>query len=53
MGKRNKKRGRYHIEFFIEKNRHSKNQPKTLNLTPHHFKINLFSFWGCAGEMGI
>jgi hypothetical protein len=28
-------------------------QPKILNSTPHPFKINLFSFWGFAGEMGI
>ena len=28
-------------------------QPKTLNSTPHPFKINLFSFWRYAGEMGI
>ena len=27
-------------------------QPKTLNSTPHPFKISLFSFWGCASEMG-
>jgi hypothetical protein len=41
------------MENMIISSKPQKIQPKTLNLTPHPFKINPLSFWGYAGEMGI
>jgi hypothetical protein len=41
------------MENMIISSKPQKIQPKTLNSTPHPFKINPLSFWGYAGEMGI